>query len=213
MYGRVYDMYIDCVTFICSDFFFDAIASLPLDFIALADRGGITWLKWLRLNRLVRCFLRTNELCESVDRFVHQRFHIWSGFYSLMMKVWTMFWLVNHVSACMWIIIHRYMERDQEKTWATVDGVATFNATSGEHNVFHERSYAYLRAFYFVTVVISTCGYGDIRPYTNLETVFANLDTQWGLGAGLDGGHILVLLSVVATLIRLLPRLRSLFLT
>ena len=183
-FERMHDLYIDCITFIYSDFFFDILASLPLDLIALAGGpglgGGITWLKWLRLNRLVRSMRHANELFESVDRFVHQRFHIWSGFYSLMVKVWTLFWLVNHVSACMWIIIHRYMERDQATTWATVDGVATFNVTSGEHNIFHERSYAYLRAFYFVTVVISTCGYGDIRPYTSLETVFAQLVTLSG---------------------------------
>ena len=30
----------------------------------------------------------------------------------------------------------------------------------------------YSRAFYFVVTETSTVGYGDIRPYTNLETWF-----------------------------------------
>ena len=72
------------------------------------------------------------------------------------------------------------MERNVEVTWATVDGVSTYDSATGEHDIFHDRSLAYSRAFYFVIVVISTCGYGDIRPYTNLETVFAQFVTLGG---------------------------------
>ena len=97
-----------------------------------------------------------------------------------MAKVWTAFWLSNHVCACIWIIIHRYLERDQEVTWATVDGLSVWDPETGQHDIFHDRSLIYLRAFYFVTVVISTCGYGDIRPYTSLETAFAQLVTLVG---------------------------------
>ena len=182
--GCMYLAYTDCSTFVFSDFFIDLMSCMPLDLIAIfagaVGSSGIVWLKWLRLNRLIRFYKHANRLCDSVDRFLHQRFHIWSGFYILMAKVWFLFFLVNHLAACMWIIIHRYMERNEPKTWATVDGVATFNSTSGEHNIFHDRSYTYLRSFYFVTVVVSTCGYGDIRPYTNLETVFAQVVTLCG---------------------------------
>ena len=161
-----------------SEFVIDCVASFPFDFIALGL--GLPSLKFLRLNRLLRSIWRMDELCDAVDRFVHQRFHLWSGFYSLMLKVWVTFWLVNHLSACFWLFIHRYLERNVEVTWATVDGVSTWDPLIGEHDIFHDRTLAYSRAFYFVIVVISTCGYGDIRPYTNLEYVFAQLVTLCG---------------------------------
>ena len=32
--------------------------------------------------------------------------------------------------------------------------------------------YIFFCIFYFTIVVISTCGYGDIRPVNNLETIY-----------------------------------------
>ena len=154
-----------------SEFVVDLLSSLPLDLLALGL--GVTSLKFLRLNRLCRSFWRLPELMDTCDHFVHQKLNVWSGFYSLFLKVWVLFWLANHLCACGWIFIHRYLERNVEFTWATVDGVSTWDPGKGEHNIFHDRTLAYSRAFYFVIVVISTCGYGDIRPYTNIETVFA----------------------------------------
>jgi len=161
-----------------SEFVVDLLSSLPLDVLAFGL--GMSSLKFLRINRLLRSLWRLPEILETTDRFVHQKFHLWSGFYSLVVKVWVTFWLANHLCACGYIFIHRYFERNVEFTWATVDGVSTWDPVKGEHDIFHDRTLAYNRAFYFVIVVVSTCGYGDIRPYTNFETLFAQFVTLCG---------------------------------
>jgi hypothetical protein len=71
---------------------------------------------------------------------------------------------VNHWCACFWIMLHNGLEsQGHAKTWAIVDGLTRPDVT---------RSDIYMRAFYFVITALSTVGYGDIRPYANVETVF-----------------------------------------
>ena len=156
----------------------DVVACFPLEF--LTAWGGVGWLKFCRLNRMLH-LLRLNTHFVGVERFMHQRWRVWmASVYLLFAKVWLMFWLCNHWAACGWLIIHRYAERSVAMTWATADGLASFSLAEGQHNIFHSRWDAYLRAFYFVIVVISTCGYGDIRPRTDLETIFAQVVTLGG---------------------------------
>ena len=47
-----------------------------------------------------------------------------------------------------------------------------FNTDTMKHNVYNSAWDIYFSAFYFTIVVISTCGYGDIRPVNNLETIY-----------------------------------------
>ena len=86
--------------------------------------------------------------------------------------VLTLYVVLNHWYACIWMLLHRVLERDEATTWALVDGLASYNATLGEHNICDVPIRCYVRAVYFTITTLSTVGYGDIRPYTNLETVF-----------------------------------------
>ena len=76
---------------------------------------------------------------------------------------------------CVWFALHRYVERDVPETWAVVDGLAEFDAAAGEHDVCSATvglATCYARSFYMVITTISTVGYGDIRPNTDLETLW-----------------------------------------
>lgn len=60
-------------------------------------------------------------------------------------------------------MIHRYFLRHDSITWAIADGLATYDPESGTHNVCdHSISYCYLRSIYFITVALTTIGYGTI---------------------------------------------------
>jgi voltage-gated potassium channel len=71
--------------------------------------------------------------------------------------------------------MHRYAERDSASTWAIVDGLSVYNASLGMHNIKSEGvtfAFCYVRAVHFTITTLSTVGYGDIRPYGDLETTF-----------------------------------------
>jgi hypothetical protein len=60
-------------------------------------------------------------------------------------------------------------------TWAVMDGLASFDEGSLQHNIIDRSvtvSECYIRSLYFTTTVLSTIGYGDIRPQTKMETIF-----------------------------------------
>ncbi len=81
--------------------------------------------------------------------------------------------------ACTWFLLH-VVERQTETTWATADGLATFNATIGEHNVMDDDvtpAQCLLRAWYFTLWSLVGIGYGDVMPRTHPEAVL-----QWVVG-------------------------------
>jgi hypothetical protein len=94
-----------------------------------------------------------------------------SSRFSIVQLMITLF-MLNHMLACGWIIIHRYFEYNFSDTWAIRAGVSVFNSDTMKHNVYNSAWDIYFSAFYFTIVVISTCGYGDIRPVNNLETIY-----------------------------------------
>ncbi|KAL7540091.1 hypothetical protein ACHAXR_012578 [Thalassiosira sp. AJA248-18] len=82
--------------------------------------------------------------------------------------------IANHWVACIWFIIHRYIERKVESTWATSDCpwdtevgsdgcLAKWNETLGEHNICNADSMVdcYLRSLHFSITTLSTVGYGE----------------------------------------------------
>jgi len=90
--------------------------------------------------------------------------------------------------ACIWFIIHRYIERKVQFTWATSDCpggaevgsdgcLANWNSTLGEHNICSMNSMrdCYLRSLHFSLTTLSTVGYGDISPASELETIWQNI--------------------------------------
>ena len=148
----------------------------PILDIVFCSIYGVRALQFSRLSSLgllVGCSARLDVILNS-PRFsssVGSSLYL-SRPFSVVIIVLVMYALLNHWYACVWMFLHRIVERSEETTWATVDGLATYNAVSGEHDICHDSFRCYSRALYFTITTLSTVGYGDIRPYTNLETMF-----------------------------------------
>ena len=161
----------------------DMISCVPLEIMA-------AWLgvSEIRLMRLVH-FLRVLRLPAYFSR-IGCYLTKWnvrvSAASALLARLLFFYVMTNHWCACIWFIIHRYLERDVEYTWATSDCVGTEGSETclaswdeeiGRHSVCNTPNMApcYLRSLYFVITTISTVGYGDISPVTELETIWENV--------------------------------------
>ena len=156
-------------------FLVDLLATIPFEviYIVLSPAGDITWLPWLSLSHLLRIVIM-GEAVQRSNAKIQQIFNI-PGNATQVMGVLLMITLVNHWCGSIWFILHRYFERNEPSTWATMDGLSDYNATTGEHNIINPEYSGfecYVRGVYFTITVLSTVGYGDIRPYTNLETIW-----------------------------------------
>ena len=159
----------------------DIAASIPLEVVLVVpgfrSNGSLMLLySLLKMGRLLRLY-HLFDYIAAVIRLV--QLHI-DGDRSTVqvLKLLLLVILWNHWYACGWFLIHRFLERNVHNTWAIVDGLATYNETSGMHNVMNDSlspGFCYLRSFYFVIVTMSSVGYGDIRPYTIIETIFENI--------------------------------------
>lgn len=106
---------------------------------------------------------------------------------ALLGKIILFYAIVNHAVACTWFIIHRYIERDHEVTWATADCpwgaeagsegcLARWDDAAGRHNICDmEMKDCYLRSLHFALTTLSTVGYGDIYPVSETETIWENI--------------------------------------
>jgi len=156
-------------------FWLDLIASLPLDIIIwMIPSSTITieWFSCMSLLHLAR-IPRINHYMLVGERHLHDILPRIDSAVLQVGKMFVFFLVLNHTFACMWFIIHRYLEIDVHNTWVIADGMATYNATTGEHNIFNpdlSPLFLYLRSFYFTITTMSSVGFGDIRPYTVLET-------------------------------------------
>jgi hypothetical protein len=75
------------------------------------------------------------------------------------------------------------MEINQSRTWATEDGLASFDVELGQHNIMDSNvtpAECLLRAWYFTLSTMSSVGYGDILPRTNGETLLQLLVVMTG---------------------------------
>ena len=152
----------------------DVLSALPVDAFCLTAAGFgrkllYMWLRAPRLLRLVRLPAYLNQLQLHLS-FKGVRI---ASSAVLVMKMLFAYLLMNHWYACVWFILHRYAERDAPKTWATQDGLATVDPATGEHDICSgDITDCYIRAFYLVLTTISSIGYGDIYPASDLETVW-----------------------------------------
>ena len=155
----------------------DLLSSLPLElaiFVFPAGQRTVSTLAALRVLHMFRLW-HWNDVVDLMEKYLQDAK---IRFTSSTMQVFRMIFLmlfINHLYACLWFIIHRYAENDIHNTWAIVDSLASYDAATARHNILDSNVnpfFAYVRAFYFVITTLSTVGYGDIRPYTDLETCF-----------------------------------------
>jgi len=165
--------------------FLDVISCIPLSMWGYATGGKLATfsssIQLLRVRNLHQYF-------SSLEFYLS----LWGVRVSkaLMVLVQMMFSYIsiNHSCACIWFLIHRYLERHTRKTWATTDCpggteygtegcLAVWDEQLGAHNVCNapEMWTCYVRSFYFVLATIGTIGYGDISPATNIETIWENI--------------------------------------
>ena len=130
----------------------------------------------LRLLSLMR-ILRIPSFIKKVREHLSLRGIRFSLATNLLGEIIFFYAIANHWVACIWFLIHRYIERKVEFTWATSDCpwgaevgsdgcLAKWNATLGEHNICNMNSMkdCYLRSLHFSLTTLSTVGYGEYYP-------------------------------------------------
>lgn len=146
-------------------FLIDVIAWIPFDILP-CDNPLLA--RALRIPHLLR-LCRFNDYFKKLDRNMHR----WGVGISIpfwrMVTLMLMYLLGQHWFACIWMFIHRHMRPAGSDTWANRDFI--LGCSKNDHEVCTaDDSSVYVRALYFVIAETSTVGYGDIRPYGNLET-------------------------------------------
>jgi hypothetical protein len=162
----------------------DCVSSFPLEVLALVPGTSPMLIHFLRLIHLPKvfnafsqisllhlhldhidirflsasCLLSSSSLTSLLHLLVFDR--IKSPVVSLF-KAIVLYVLVTHWIACGYFMIHRYFLRHSSITWALADRLATYDRSSGTHNVCDKTMfYCYLRSFYFVAATLTSVGYG-----------------------------------------------------
>eukprot|EP00804_Cyclotella_cryptica_P021886 CCRYP_000852-RA/>CCRYP_000852-RA protein AED:0.03 eAED:0.03 QI:454/0.9/0.90/1/0.7/0.72/11/722/2116 len=126
---------------------------------------------------------------------------------NLLCRIIFFYAIANHWVACLWFIIHRELERDEKFTWATTDCpwdgdaggrdcTSAWDDSIGKHNVCNLSMIdCYVRSLHFAITTLSTVGYGDVSPVTELETIWENVVVLMGacFSAGLIGSMLQLL--------------------
>jgi CRP-like cAMP-binding protein len=156
-------------------FLVDLMSALPITTVFSVVGTAHTQkdlLRYLRLLQFLRIY-RLGDHIVNVENFLQAcQIRVNAGAVQVV-KCVTGTLMVNHWSASMWFYLHRVVETDQRLTWAIQDNLAHFDEDTKTHSG-RDKSiiYCYVRGFHFVITALSTVGYGDIRPYGNIETIF-----------------------------------------
>ena len=140
----------------------------------------------LQLMNLFRIF-RVSSLLEKIREHSSLRGSRIRNCLFLLCKIVFIYIMANHWVACAWFAVHRYLERHEQVTWATADCpfggeagsegcLARWDTALGEHNICDSDMFnCYTRSLHFALITLSTVGYGDIYPTSELETVWENV--------------------------------------
>lgn len=152
----------------------DVLSSLPVDFVVGAFCGWefFSLVRAIRLLRLARLF----DYLDVVKRCFGRRnieFWPWQSRLALLL-VSTV--TVMHCVACGWYYIGYAEERAGNYSWLTRERELALHINA-PFDLFR----AYVRSIYFAFVVLTMTGYGDIKAFTNVESLFAGLLMLVGL--------------------------------
>lgn len=155
-----------------ADVVIDMCASIPFEvmiFLPFIPSEYIFFFRLFHLLRLRKLSARTKRLEEQMIRV-----GITLHFTTLaVVRGILVYFLGNHWMACLYFSIHRYFERKVRNTWVVVDGYATFDEETQQHDICNRAiSVCYQRAIYFVGTVLTSVGYGDVAPITTGEMIF-----------------------------------------
>ena len=154
------------------DAILDIAASIPLEFLVFVPSIGYNKffdLRIIHLLRLTGLFMRYNQVEKHMFRLgMTLKFTTIAVAKGILAYI-----VVNHWMACMYFGVHRYLERDVFNTWVVYDNHATYDEETGRHNICNKSVLAcYQRSMYFCGTVLTSVGYGDIAPITDIEMVF-----------------------------------------
>ncbi|MBI2890184.1 MAG: ion transporter [Nitrospirae bacterium] len=158
-------------------FVIDLLSALPFDLL-LGGMAGGTANRMLRLLRLTR-LLRLVRLAQFM-RKISRRSAVAPG---VLRMAYLVFWILMaaHFTACIWLYL----------------GAGNSAGTSGNYAM-DDSVRNYVRALYWVTTTLTTIGYGDIAPVTNVQTVFTMFVQL--MGAGMYGFVIGNIANLIANL-------------
>ena len=147
-------------------FIIDFIAIIPFNFIfQTSDFNSLARLSKIpRLYRLIRMFrlvrlLKVARRKSELSKYLGQLATIGVGIERLLIFFVT-FFLFCHIIACVWVMIYKF-EDNQPETWVYLNDFQDLSNYD-----------LYVRAVYFTVTTITTVGFGDISPGTNIEMKF-----------------------------------------
>lgn len=154
------------------DAVFDILSAIPLELLVFVPSIGFSNffdLRLIHLLRLAGTFVRNEQIGKHLIRL-----GMTLQFTTIaVIKGFLAYVVVNHWMACMYFAVHRYMEGNVYNTWVVSDGYATFNEDTGRHNICNKSVMeCYQRSMYFCGTVLTSVGYGDIAPITDIEMIF-----------------------------------------
>jgi CRP-like cAMP-binding protein len=170
-------------------FHLDCIASLPLEIFALipgVPRISLFIFRFVHMIRIRLLFQQIQKIQNHLEHFDFRSIPLSSlssshpprllrTKRSVIKLITTLifYFFCNHWFSCGFFMIHRYLESSFSVTWAVADNLAEFDSLRGEHSVCSRSLFhCYSRSIYFVISTLSTVGFGDICPRTNLEFIY-----------------------------------------